>query len=65
MTLAARLVQQTGSGLLLVWGERLPRGAGYRVRVSELGEPLPADPAEAAAAVNRAMERLILQCPGQ
>ena len=65
MTLAARLVQQTGSGLLLVWGERLPRGAGYRVRVSELGEPLPADPAAAAAAVNRAMERLILQCPGQ
>lgn len=65
MTLAARLVQQTGSALLLVWGERLPGGAGYRVRVSELGEPLPADPAEAAAAVNRAMERLIRQCPGQ
>jgi KDO2-lipid IV(A) lauroyltransferase len=65
MTLAARLVQQTGCALLLVWGERLPRGAGYRVRVSELGEPLPADPAEAAAAINRAMERLILQCPEQ
>jgi KDO2-lipid IV(A) lauroyltransferase len=65
MTLAGRLVQQTGCALLLVWGERLPRGAGYRVRVSELGEPLPADPAAAAAAINRAMERLILQCPEQ
>lgn len=65
MTLAARLVQQTGAALLLIWGERLPGGAGYRVRVSELGEPLPADPAEAAAAINRAMEGLIRQCPQQ
>ncbi len=65
MTLAARLVQQTGAALLLVWGERLPRGGGYRVRVSELGEPLPTDATEAAATINRAMERLILQCPGQ
>ena len=43
MTLAARLVQQTGAVPLLIWGERLPRGAGYTVRVSELGETLPAD----------------------
>lgn len=65
MTLAARLVQQTGAALLLVWGERLAHGTGYRVRVSELGEALPADPLEAAATINRAMERLILQCPQQ
>lgn len=65
MTLASRLVQQTGCALLLVWCERLARGAGYRVRVSELGEPLPDDAVAAATAVNRAMERLILQCPEQ
>ena len=68
MTLAARLVQQTGAVPLLIWGERLPHGAGYTVRVSELGETLPAvDPtqAESAAIVNRAMERLIRQCPQQ
>jgi KDO2-lipid IV(A) lauroyltransferase len=68
MTLAARLIQQTGAVPLLIWGERLPRGAGYRVRVSALGEALPAeDPtqAESAAVINRAMERLIRQCPGQ
>lgn len=65
MTLAARLVQQTGAALLLVWGERLPRGAGYRVRVSELGEALPGDPVAAATVINRAMQSLILQCPQQ
>jgi KDO2-lipid IV(A) lauroyltransferase len=65
MTLAARLVQQTGAALLLVWGERLARGAGYEVRVSELDEALPGDPVQAAATINRAMERLILQCPQQ
>ncbi len=72
MTLAARLVQQTGATPLLIWGERLARGAGYTVRVSRLDEPLSAalpsvDPgqAESAAIINRAMERLIRQCPGQ
>lgn len=68
MTLAARLVQQTGAVPLLIWGERLPRGAGYRVRVTPLAEALPpgeAAQAECAAIVNRAMERLILQAPGQ
>jgi KDO2-lipid IV(A) lauroyltransferase len=68
MTLAARLVQQTGAVPLLIWGERLPRGAGYAIHVSAFGETLPADAqrqAESAAAVNRAMERLILQRPAQ
>ena len=68
MTLAARLVQQTGAVPLLAWGERLPNGAGFAVHVSAFGESLPADPraqAESAAAVNRAMERLIRECPQQ
>ncbi|HEY9237429.1 MAG TPA: lysophospholipid acyltransferase family protein, partial [Burkholderiaceae bacterium] len=68
MTLAARLVQQTGAVPLLIWGERLAHGAGYTVRVSTLGEALPADDpgqAESAAIINRAMERLIRQCPQQ
>ena len=68
MTLAARLVQQTGAVLLVVWGERLPGSAGYTVRVSPLPEPLPEhDPtqAESAAAINRAMEHVIRQCPQQ
>jgi Kdo2-lipid IVA lauroyltransferase/acyltransferase len=72
MTLAARLVQQTGATLLLAWGERLPKGAGYTVRVSTPTETLPtadaASPdtqAACASVVNRAMEALIRQCPQQ
>jgi KDO2-lipid IV(A) lauroyltransferase len=68
MTLAARLVQRTDAVALLAWGERLPRGAGYAVHVSAFDEALPRsgdDQAESAAAVNRAMERLILQRPQQ
>ena len=68
MTLAARLVQQTHAVPLIAWGERLPGGDGYVVHVSAFDEPLPADAAaqaESAAAVNRAMERLIRQRPQQ
>ena len=68
MTLAARLVQQTGAVPLLIWGERLGHGAGYTVRVSALGEALPEGEntqAESAAVINRAMERLIRQRPQQ
>lgn len=73
MTLAARLLRQSGARAIAIWGERLPRGAGFRVRVSELAEPLPEPPPadEAAAAladataINRSMERLIALAPAQ
>ncbi|MFM2058484.1 MAG: hypothetical protein RLY71_2869 [Pseudomonadota bacterium] len=67
MTLAARLVQQTGAAWVLTWCERLPHGRGYVIRVSAPTEPLPedGDPAASATVMNRAMEQLILQCPGQ
>jgi KDO2-lipid IV(A) lauroyltransferase len=59
MTLPARLVQQTGAAVLLAWGERLPGGRGYRVRLQPLEGDLAREPAEAAAQVNAAMERLV------
>lgn len=67
MTLAARLVHQTGAQLLALWCERLPRGQGYVMRVSELAEPLPppGDELAAATAINRSMEVLVGQCPQQ
>ena len=68
MTLAARLAQQTGATVLLAWGERLAGGAGYALHFSALAEPLPdgaSAQAESAAAINRAMERLIMQRPEQ
>ena len=68
MTLAARLVQQTGAVPLLVWGERLADGRGFTVHFLPLEEALPADPQaqeQSAAVMNRAMQQLILQCPQQ
>jgi len=71
MTLAARLVQQTGAALLLIWAERLPGGRGYVLRVAP-ASPLPTEAADdealqvaCAASVNQDMERLVAQCPGQ
>ena len=75
MTLAARLLLQTDALPLLLICERLPRGAGWCIRVFEAREPLPAASAfadrdtehltECAAVINRAMEFLIRQCPAQ
>jgi Kdo2-lipid IVA lauroyltransferase/acyltransferase len=65
MTLAARLIQQTGAQPLLIWGERLPRGAGFVVRITPLMEVLPPEPEAAARVINQAMESLILKCPQQ
>ena len=67
MTLAVRLARQTGAALVVLWGERLPHGAGYVVRAQPLAE-LPAadaDEAQAAAALNRSMEAVIRQRPEQ
>jgi KDO2-lipid IV(A) lauroyltransferase len=65
MTLSARLAQQTGAVMLLIWGERLSWGRGYRVHVKPLQEALPLDAEQAASCINRAMEQLIAQCPQQ
>ncbi len=72
MTLATRLVQQNGAALLMIWAERLPRGQGYRVRVRLPSAPLPSVAADedglqlaCATAINREMELLIAQRPGQ
>ena len=65
MTLAARLVQQTGATPLIAWGERLPRAQGFCIHVLPFPEPLGADLDTAVAQINRAMEGLIRQCPQQ
>ena len=72
MTFATRLVQQTGAALLLIWAERLPAGRGFVLRVAPPEVPMPTTAADDAAlqracatALNREMERLIRQCPGQ
>jgi KDO2-lipid IV(A) lauroyltransferase len=67
MTLAARLVLQTGAAVAVLWTERLPRGAGYVVRACELAHPLPAQGGDEASAlaINQSMEAVILQKPSQ
>lgn len=65
MTLAARLVHKTGADLLLVWGERLPRGRGFVLHMAPFGEPVSPDLQTAVDQINRAMEGLIRQCPEQ
>ena len=72
MTLAARLVLQTGAAVAVLWTERLPQGAGYVVRALPLPVPLPQKAADgsydetaAALAINRSMEAVILQKPSQ
>jgi KDO2-lipid IV(A) lauroyltransferase len=72
MTLAARLAQQAGAPIVLIWCERLPAGGGFHVRLSRLAETLPAAGTDAEAlqkaqaeVINRAMQGLILQCPQQ
>jgi Kdo2-lipid IVA lauroyltransferase/acyltransferase len=64
MTLAARLTE-TGAVVLLTWGERLPGGAGYRIHFSEPTAAIDGDLETRAAAINREVEALIRQCPGQ
>ncbi|MDE2401088.1 MAG: lysophospholipid acyltransferase family protein [Burkholderiales bacterium] len=76
MTMAAKLAHQTGCQVLILRGERLSArqrrkvGADFIVHAEAAPEALMAaiasgDPAQSAAALNRAMEDLIMQCPQQ
>lgn len=65
MTLPARLVQQTGAQVLLIWGERLSAGKGYCVHVCPLPQALSDNALAAASQINAAMELLITKCPEQ
>jgi len=65
MTLAARLALQTGAKLVLIWGERLSWGCGYRIHASVLQDELASDVDAVVLQINQAMERLILTRPEQ
>jgi KDO2-lipid IV(A) lauroyltransferase len=65
MTLIARLQEASGAAIVFCFAERLPGGAGFRLRLRARAEPLPAGRAEAALAVNRGVEALIRMAPAQ
>ena len=63
MTLAARLAARPGRVCLLAFGERLPRGEGYVLHLRPLPAPQPGE--SEPRRMNRALEALIRECPGQ
>ncbi|AVS87504.1 lysophospholipid acyltransferase family protein [Paracidovorax avenae] len=65
MTLAARLVQQTGAAVILARCERLPRGRGYVLHFEPLAEPLSSSLETAVLQINQSMERTIRHSPDQ
>ncbi|EYS91718.1 lauroyl acyltransferase [Cupriavidus sp. SK-4] len=67
MALVRRLQQLTQAPVVVVFAERLPRGAGYRghYRVIDGGGMLPEDAAEAAGVINRHIEQLVAMAPTQ
>ncbi len=64
MTLAARLAE-SGASVLFLYAERLPRGAGYHLRVRPPLSDLAGAKEDIALAINREIEALIRECPQQ
>ncbi|WP_310614393.1 lysophospholipid acyltransferase family protein [Limnohabitans sp.] len=69
MTLLAKLAQQTGAQVILTWCERLPAGQGFCMHMRPFDAPEMNDatalPEVAAAAVNRGVEAMVRNAPGQ
>ena len=62
-TLAPRLARRDNVVCFLAYARRLPRGAGYTIVVRPLPEPR--DGESAVRHLNRALEDLVRECPGQ
>ncbi len=63
MTLAMKLARRADTAVLLVFGERLPRGEGYAILVRRLPEALPGE--SDTRLLNRALEKQLRECPAQ
>jgi len=64
MTLAVRLAEG-GATVLLAYAERLAYGAGYHLKLRALAAPLTGSLEQRAMQLNRELETLIRECPGQ
>jgi len=62
MTLVGRLAESSGASVLLSFGERLPRGAGYALHFTPLEFT---QDAPVAMQLNAALEKTIRECPAQ
>ena len=63
MTLAAKLAEREGIDVYLAYARRLPRGGGYVIVIRRLPEKLAGE--SATRRLNRAIEALVRECPGQ
>jgi KDO2-lipid IV(A) lauroyltransferase len=63
MTLAAKLAQREGVLCFLAFGRRLPRGRGYAIVLRRLPPALAGE--RPTRHLNRALEELVRECPGQ
>lgn len=64
MTLAARF-SELDVAVIMFRVERLPGGAGYHFHLQPPMQPIAGSTEERAGQINREIERLIRQCPGQ
>ncbi len=65
VTLPARLQNMTGARIILMYGERMPKGQGWIVRFHPFDDPLLGTAEQKAQQINVAMENLIRRCPEQ
>jgi KDO2-lipid IV(A) lauroyltransferase len=63
MTLAAKLAEREGVACFLAYGRRLERGRGYAIVLRPLPPALPGE--RPVRHLNRALEELVRDCPGQ
>jgi Kdo2-lipid IVA lauroyltransferase/acyltransferase len=63
MTLAAKLAERNPAAAYLIYARRLPRGRGYTIVLRDLPEALPGE--RPTRRLNRALEELVRECPGQ
>ena len=64
MTLAARLTE-CGAATIMIWVERLPGGRGYHLHLQQPIAVIAGSTEERAQIINKEIEALIRQCPGQ
>jgi KDO2-lipid IV(A) lauroyltransferase len=63
MTLTERLRGATDAAVLMIYGERLRRGGGFRIHFVPMPERLAGE--DALRHMNRAIEQVVRQCPAQ
>jgi len=66
MTLMAKFANKTNSNVLFCYARRLPKGAGWQVHYLPPAEGIDStDKTNAARALNKSVERCVLECPEQ